>query len=64
MATGERQRENWVADICGALKLFVNVARIRYRCVLVLSSALMLRVGQRTFTAITRVQIPSGTPTK
>jgi hypothetical protein len=29
MAAGERQRENWVADICGALKMFANVARIR-----------------------------------
>ena len=29
MATGERQRESWVADICEALNMFVNVARIR-----------------------------------
>jgi hypothetical protein len=44
-----------IADSCGALNMFVSVARIR-------SDAFWFSACVNAFTAITRVQIPSGTP--
>ncbi len=42
MTLGDRQPENWVADSWGAFNVFTSVPYDSYRCVLALSSALML----------------------